>query len=549
MRVKSAQRLVWLSALLPLLFGYLGFRVYELQIPHSYRGHDLTREVHLQQSQFLPLQMKRGLILDRNGQPLTAPESSYAVGLFPKAIPSLDSLELGRLFTPMEAYLIRRAAAEGPEPRWVIEQGLSQSRADAIRTAGLPGIVVGSTGHRYGSDSLARHLVGFANDLGGQMGLEKAFEQELFGDQVPGFMAIFDGRDRLMGSVDLKKATSGKPPYDLFTTIDSRIQAVVEWELDRTEHPLGGPLRGAVVVLDVTSGEPLAIASRPNFDQTAVPRESHVQWNRAFTAYEPGSVFKPLVAAAALEEGKLRLDEVLDCPAQRTVGGMNFYNVDRKGYGKIPFREAMARSCNTSMIEIGYERLGAEKLLETARQFGLGRPTGIYPGAEEQEGLLPRLLYGGDVAQFSFGQGGLMTTPLQIARAYAAIASGGILPPVRLVTAVRTPDGEVVERPQAEKPRRVMEQETAWALQEALRAVTDPAGVGTGRLAWVERGGSAGKTGSAETVQNGQKITHAWFAGWVPVRSPRYVIVVFLENGQSGGAYAAPLFRRIAEEL
>lgn len=549
MRVKTAQRELWLGVISFFIMAALGVRVFQLQMMPTFNNRDLVGEVIAQRRQQLPLQMRRGRILDRNGAVLTGVRSTYAVGLFPRAAGEWDSRTLSSLFFLGEVNRLMQAR-QNPEAQWVITEGVSRERAEAIRAANLPGIVVGSTGNRYGPDSLARHLVGYANSQGGQLGLEKAFEEQLAGDRVPYAVADFDGRNRLLyGAIREVEATTGKEPYDLTTTIDGRIQAAVEAALDRTVQPVtGNELRGAVVVLDVKSGEPLALASRPNFSQMQLP-DGDALLNRALTAYEPGSVFKPLVAAIALEEGKLSLEEEFDCPASYELGGVPFYNYDKKGFGRLPFHEALARSCNSTMVELGYKRLGAAKLLEAARRFGLGQATGIYPRSGEDPGSLPALTYGGDVAQFSFGQGGLMATPLQIARAYAAIAGDGMLPPVRLVTTVRKPDGEVLQRLQAEEPRRIISRETARELRAALQEVTDPEGVGTGKAAWVEGVGSAGKTGSADTEQNGKKITHAWFAGWVPAEAPRYVIVVFIEDGKSGGGYAAPLFRQVAEGI
>ncbi|MFZ5823343.1 MAG: peptidoglycan D,D-transpeptidase FtsI family protein [Bacillota bacterium] len=548
MRVKMAQRMLWLSVIALGVFGSLGLRVFQLQIEGVDRGHDLLETVYSQRTQSLSLQMRRGRILDRNGVDLTDPESSFGLGLFPKLLgdPAEAAQRLSAVLSPHQVALVLEHASKSPEPAWVLE-GLSAPVRERLERLKLPGLVTGPTGRRYGAESLARHLVGYASEQGGQQGLERAYEGELVGDRVPYLVATFDGRDRPLFPIRRMLPETGKEPYDLFTTLDARMQRVVEQEMDAG----GAMLRGAVVVMEARSGEVLALASRPNFNQMRISgdeRDSPLV-NRALLAYEPGSVFKSLVAAAALEEGKVSLDESFDCQGHYELGGLTFGDANGEGHGSITFREAVARSCNITFIQVGYERLGAAKLLEAARRFGLGSPTGIYPGADESAGRLPPLAYGGDVAQFSFGQGGLMVTPVQVARAYAAIANGGILPPVRVVTAAKKPSGVVMARPETGQARRVISRETARELQEALQGVTDPTGRGTGRAAWVEGQGSAGKTGSAETVHDGRPVTHAWFAGWTPVESPRYVIVVLVEDGKSGGLAAAPLFRRIAEGI
>lgn len=565
MRVKMAKRMLWLSVIALGLFGSMGFRLYHLQIERTDRGHDLLQEVYSQRTQSLPLQMRRGQILDRNGVVLTDPESTFGIGIFPKLLgdPTRVTAALETVLTePMQVELILERARKSPEPAWVLE-GLPSRTIERIQSLKLPGIVAGPTGRRYGPESLARHLVGYANAEGGQQGLERAFETDLYGDRVPFLVATFDGRNRLLfEGIRRIEPQSGKEPYDIFTTLDARMQRVVEAEMDATAVADGARLRGAVVVMDAKTGEVLAAASRPDYNQmgfSADDRGSPLV-NRALLAYEPGSVFKSLVAAAALEEGQVTLDEEFDCQGHYELGDTRFGEAGQ-GHGRITFREAIARSCNITFVQVGYERLGAAKLLETARRFGLGSPTGLFPGDDESAGLLPTLKFGGDVAQFSFGQGGLMATPIQVARAYAAIANGGVLPPARLVTAVKKPTGQVMVRPQAAEPRRIISRETARQMQEALQGVTRPGGQGTGRAGWVEGFGSAGKTGSAETVHDGRPVTHAWFAGWTPVGSsvgalvdsavdaPRYVIVVLVEDGRSGGMTAAPLFRRIAEGI
>ncbi|MFZ5816608.1 MAG: peptidoglycan D,D-transpeptidase FtsI family protein [Bacillota bacterium] len=550
MRVRMAQRILWLSVVALLLFSGLGYRLYGYQIG---RHQELVEAVHSQRTQALPLQMRRGRILDRNGVVLTDPASSFGVGLFPRLMGDLEAVErqLARLLSPAQLAQVLAYARSTREPGWVGES-LTARQAEQVRALGLPGIVVGPTGQRYGHGSLARHLVGFASDRqGGKLGLEAAFEQQLYGRNVPHYLAAFDGRGRPLFPEGIRRVEprdpAGKQPYDLFTTLDAGVQGAVEAAMDRTFHPVGGPLRGAVVVLDVQTGEPLAIASRPQLNQREGTGD---QTNRALIPYELGSVFKPLVAAWALEQERVTPEERFECQGHYDLGKLSFRDAGGKAHGSVRLQEAIAWSCNVAFIQIGYERLGRTELLEAARRFGLDRPTGLYPGAEEPVAPLPALPYGGDVAQFSFGQAGLMASPLQVARAYAALANGGVLPPVRLVTAVRDPSGVVMDQPPpAERPQRVISPETAREVQEALGAVTDPRGQGTGRAAWLERFGAAGKTGSAETAREGRPVTHAWFAGWVPARQPRYVIVVLIEDGQAGGLYAAPLFRRIGEAL
>lgn len=554
MRIRMVRRMFVLSVGALLCLSALGVRLFHLQI---LQGPALTRQVFSQRTERLPLQMRRGVIYDRYGVPLTDPQSTWGLAVFPRLFG--DPAEVAPVLA--EALGEERAAAvlayvqRHHEAAWVIE-GLSASAAERVQgyiEAGqLPGVAVGPTGWRYGPGSLARHVVGFANASGGWTGLELAYDDALRGENVPYLVASYHGRGGPLFDEPVQvvqpRDPDAKEPHDVHTSLDARIQAAVELEMDRTPHPDGGPLRAAVVVMDVATGEPLAIASRPNFDQARFAAENQLR-NRALTPYETGSVFKPLVAAAALEAGAVSPQELIECSGTYRLGDRTFRDVAGTVTGPVTLREAIARSCNTAFIRIGYERLGAERLLEAARRFGLGEPTGALPPGFEPVAPLPELRYGGDVAQLSFGQGGLRASPLQVARAYTAIANGGVLHPVRLVSSVRTSDGEVLFRPRAAAPRRVMSRETAAELQEALLAAVVPGGGGTGEAAWLEDVGAAGKSGSADTMLDGRPVTHAWFAGWFPARRPQYVVVVLIEDGQAGGAHAAPLFRRIAEAI
>lgn len=556
MRLLVGRRVVWLSVLFLVCFGALAGRLYNLQIV---KAEAYSRVAYQQRRLHLPVASRRGLILDRNGRSLTDPQSGWGVAAFPPLM--RFEAEVIRALSPMlgvgeielHLKLPRREDPLWRQPVW-LAPSVSEAQAARIRALKLPGIVVAPVGIRYGSESLARHLIGYVNEQGGQLGLESAFEQHLAGDAVPAYVAYLDGRKSPLAGLGVRAAlpTVGKEPYHLYTTLDARIQQVVESVLDAHRHPDGGALRGAAIVLDARAGDVLAMASRPDYDQRHDPNlrvnlGDDFLMNRAVSPFEPGSVFKAVVAAAAMDEGLVKLTDRFYCPGHYEVGGQRFTDGDGKGHGWITFKDAIAKSCNVTFAHVGYRRMGADRLLAAAQKYGLGVPTELgLP--EEQPGTLPPLRYGGEVAQFAFGQG-LLVTPVQVARAFAAIANDGVLPALKLVTAVKNPDGKVMYRPPSGQAVRVMSAATARQLLTALSAVTDPKGVGTGRRAWVSGGGASGKTGSAEGTENGAPTVHAWFAGFVPAQRPRLAIVVLVQGGGSGGLVAAPLFRSIGEGL
>jgi penicillin-binding protein 2 len=560
MEIRVRRRIVWLSAVVLLMMAGLGGRLFAISVG---KGAEYTRMAYRQRTLTLPVAGSRGQILDRHGALLSDSMPAWRVAVFPPLVQDrakAAEVLAGALATPETPAwnkvwnLAWDAMAPKAEPSW-LDRTLSEAQAAKVRLLNLPGVAVGRSAGRYGPEALARHLVGYLNAQGGQLGLEQFYNRELSGEAPPALTAVLDGLGHPIdegAGIRLLQPATGKPPANVYTTLDAQIQMEVDRVLDRKPAQ-----RAAAVVMDPVSGEVLAMASRPQFEYATLgdlltgSGSGDILLNRALAAYEPGSIFKPIVAAAALEQGLVRPSEEFFCAGHVAIGGHMFTEASG-GHGALTFQEAIARSCNVTFLDVGYERLGADGIRAAARQFGLGSRTGVLGSdwADDLAGAIPGSAGGAD-PQMAFGQGGLMVTPLQIARAYAAIANGGTLPPVRLVDAIKSPAGEVLKRPAAGRAKRIISRETAAALQKALGAVTDPKGDGTGREAWIPGVGSAGKTGSAETgrTEKGQSVVHAWFAGYFPQTRPRYVVVVLVENGQYGGQAAAPIFREIGKAI
>ncbi len=567
MHVVIGRRILWLSLFALLALAGLGYRLYQIQVVH---GPQYARMAYLQRTLVLPVGETRGRILDRNGQPLTDPRPTWGVAVFPPLVREPEEVA-GLLWSVLKRgpaaeklspdAIVTNLTRRPHEARWLV-RGITEQTAQRIAALGLPGITVGPVTERYGEGALARHLVGYLNAANGrptgQLGLEALFDAELNGEAVPAMVTYLDGLgDPLTGlGIRTMKPLAGKEPYDVQTTIDRHIQAITEDVLDRTPHPDGGPMRGAVVVMDPHTGDVLAMASRPQlpydeaaFDAALQDRAASPFVNRAVRPFAPGSVFKPIVAAEALEQGLVSLQERFNCTGRYDIGPTRFRDPGGRAHGSLTFQQAVAQSCNVTFLRLGHQRMGEEMLRQAARRFGFGMaPGGLGEGRSldaREAGHVPEP---GDAStvQIALGQGSLAVTPLQVARAYSAIANGGVLPPVRLVTAVKSPAGAVVTKPAAGQGVRILSRATVRDLQQALQAVTYPEGKGTGKAAWVAQGGSAGKTGTAEVTP---AIAHAWFAGYLPLAEPRYVIVVFVEQGGSGGRTAAPIFRAIGERI
>lgn len=494
------------------------------------QGAELARRAHAQRAQALPIGMARGLILDRNGVPLTDPHTRLKIGAFPALV--CDLLAVSRDLADVTGQnagvlLDRLRGAAGPVE---LVTGVSEGVARKVAALNLPGVVVVPEVARYGPGSLARHVVGYTTPRGdrGVAGLEAEYDDLLRVSRPEALVALVDASRRAIPGLGLsRRPGEDRPGQDLALTIDSRVQRVVEDVLDRA-----GVIRGTVVVLDAWTGDILAMASRPQYRQDRVADylgddRNGPLLNRAVRAFTPGSIFKVVVALAALESGLVDMDESFECSGTIDVGGGGVVTCPGGGHGRLTFREALAQSCNVTFVTVG-RRVGGQALLVFARSLGLARVSGA--GLDgEMAGTIPDPagLSAGDLANLSIGQGELAVTPLQMAQIMAAVARGGEFQAARVVAGEPRP-----------RPRRAFSTWTAWRLQSALAEVTR---AGTGKLAAVHPYGTAGKTG---TAQSGEDV-HAWFAGYGPLFQPRFVTVVLVEGGRAGGTVAAPLFREI----
>lgn len=528
--------------------------VVRLMFIQIWQGPEFARRAFVQRTWSLEVDISRGIIFDRNLIPLTDPGERYNLAVFPS--PARDNTKAARMLAPIlgvpEEQLTRKLSDLSGE--WLV-QGISPSAADTVRKMDLPGILVVTQPVRYGPGSTARHLVGYIkpSENRGQLGLEGTYDDRLRGDRPSRVIAFHDAHGRVIPGLGIRTVKPpGKEPLDLILTIDRQIQWAVEEALDRASVE-----RGAVVVLSPRTGEVLAMASRPDYDQGTWANNPEDQAgsfliNRAVGAYPPGSVFKIVTAAAALEEGVTSLDEEFFCSGSYQLGQQTYrcYLFDQGGHGGLTFKDALAQSSNPVFVEIGVERIGGEKLIDYARRFGFGEVTSLRLWNEEP-GNLPQLGDRdplGEVALMSFGQGKLTATPLQIAQAMAIVANDGVRVPLRLVEKVRRQNGEVVWKAPRPGGTRVIERRTAQLLQEALEAATQPGG--TGRQAYISGVTVAGKTGSAEKLnRDGTTGVHAWFVGYFPADNPEYVVAVLVEDGGSGGGRAAPIFREIGEGI
>ncbi len=503
--------------------------------------------------QEVPMDIARGEILDRNGLPLTNTAQHFSIIVFPSLLADV-SATVGKLsvFTGIAPDKIMATIAEEGKP-FKLKTNIDGVTAQKINTLKIPGVLAVTEKMRYGYSPLAAHVSGYINvaDNRGVSGIESMYDEVLRSSQPEYTAVLVDAGQQIIPGLGYKhiRFGNGPGPSNVVLTLDSRIQKIVEEVMDR--HAL----KGAVVVLHPSTGEVLAMASRPNFDANNLSQylsqDAAPLLNRALSAYQPGSVFKLVVAAAALECEVVKPNDRFFDPGYINVNGIRFngWDYEKGGRGWITFTDAMAYSSNPALIEVGL-KLGAEKLISYAQSLGFGHRTRLEFDGEADGNLpSPENIYPGELANLSIGQGSFEATPLQIVSLVATIVNDGIKVDPYIVSKFATTEGVVIKNFPASRGTRVLSRRTAREMREMMTAVTR---YGTGQAAYVEGVGSAGKTGSAETGRlnaAGQSINHAWFAGYAPLDNPQFAAVVFVEEGMSGGNVAAPIFREIFSEI
>ncbi len=412
-----------------------------------------------------------------------------------------------------------------------------------------PGARVYRCEERYGINSVAHHTIGYLDGSGkGVSGIELAFNDYLTecSGSITAYHTVNSGGRSLSGSEPVVVDTTFLSSGGIVLSLDMDIQQIAEDAADKFIE------RGAIVVMEAKTGRIRAIVSRPLFEQNNVAASISCDdgqlVNRAISAYDVGSVFKLVVAAAALENG-VDASTVFLCEGSTQIGNNVFHCSNRSGHGEIDMSQATARSCNIYFIELA-NLIGGERLLRYAESLGFGSKINLADNYSTQQGCLPEslvLLNPAALANFSFGQGELMATPVHIARLIAAIANNGAMPDCTVYEYLVDYNGNKFSLHEPETVQ-VMKSATAESLRFFMREAVIS---GTGKPGASEYISSGAKTGTAQTgiVRDGKNILQAWYAGFFPFESPEYVCVVLIENGVSGGADAGPVFRYIMDEI
>lgn len=403
----------------------------------------------------------------------------------------------------------------------------------------------------YSNPGLAAHVIGIQNHEGkGVSGIESSFSKNLEGRD--GYeITQRDTRGLALGK------TSGviQPPIkgtDVKLAVDLGLQAIAEEELDvGLVHAEAE--RGTVIVMDPKTGEVLAMASRPTYDLNLRENVAAAGVNYATQAvYEPGSTFKFIVTAAAIELGLMGPRSVVFCH-NGVLNEMKPPVKDYAPFGWLTLEQVLAKSSNIGTYQIA-KAVGRDRFYDYMEAFGFGERTGIDLGAE-QAGLAPRSSNNREFASKCYGYA-INVTPLQVANGYCAIANGGKLMRPLIAKATLAPNGQVLHQYEPEVVRQVVSERTARLMRTALSTVTEPGGTAT--LAAVPGFWVAGKTGTAWKVIDGgydrsRKVTS--FVGMLPAEDPEFVCVVVIDDPRTkevslgGGTIAAPVFSRVAGRI
>lgn len=508
----------------------LFFRLYYLTA-----GNALSTAAKTQSSYTLDVIEERGIIYDCHMQRMTNTEERYIAAVMPcpESLAALSDVLEGEKYEQM----LQRFEDNRP---FLMEVESPQIYAY--------GVDVFSKTQRYQDPQPAVHIIGHLQDGKGVYGIEKAYDSILSdcGRNVQVSYAVDLYHAPLINVAPNIRQTSSRQGVVL--TIDQKMQKMVE------EVASYYIRRGAVVVMDVQTGDIRASLSLPVFSpeniEDALSDEGEPFVNRAVSAYNVGSTFKLMVAACALESG-ITPQFGYECRGVIDVDGIGFHCHNLGGHSWLTMQRAIEQSCNPYFIRLA-QRLDPERLHALCLAAGFSRQTRLAPQMITASGTMPtveELHNRPTLANFSFGQGSLTATPMQIAQMISMIANGGRAVTPRLVMG-STMDGETLDQ---ENPNHeavpVISSETAETLREMMISTVEQ---GSGHYARPSFGSAGGKTASAQTGtyrEDGTEAVQAWFSGFYPAENPRYAIVVVNEEGGSGGIAAAPVFRGVANGI
>ena len=546
---KMNKRIIFISVLMTVGFLILAVKLYYIQV---LKHDEFLSKAKDQYQRFLLLEPKRGTIYDRNMKELAVSIELESIYLIPKEIDdSKKTIQKLLKVINIKKNKLLKSLKEKKNFVWV-KRKIEPDQARKIKEFNIKGAGFLKEYKRfYPKRDLAGHVIGFVGTDNKRLeGLEFLHDDHLRGES----RQILVERDALGRNLYFKDIDSKYPliGYDLILTIDEVIQYIAEKELKKQVIKTNAK-RGIIIIMDPHSGEILALAEIPGFNPNIFAKYDSLIWrNRAITdGYEPGSTFKIIAAASALEENKVKSQELIFCENGKIeIGGITIR--DHQKYGWLTFEEIIQKSSNIGAIKIS-QRLGKKSFYNYIKKFGFGDKTGIdLPG--EIPGIIraPKNWSHVSIGAISIGQE-ILITPIQLINAVSTIANGGVLVKPRILKAVSY-KGKIIKVTLQEEMRRVISYRTSKIMRRTLKGAVNE---GTGNLAAVNGFSVAGKTGTAQKFDPIQKTYSkdkylASFIGFVPAEEPKIAILVIIDEPKDifwGGRVAAPVFSRVAQQV
>lgn len=527
------------------IFLAIGVKLFFIQVLPS----SSSTKSYLKYRQVYP---ERGLILDRNEQPLALNKKTYLVFAEPKKVKDLSSVS-EKIAKELSVDQASIEARMNPNLDWVkLTEGVSQKSKRALEQLKMVGIGFQEQSQRYYPEaSLSAHLLGFVGkgkegEPVGYFGVEGFYEQDLAG--LLGFVKSerdLIGRPILIGAQEKIDSEDGR---DLVLTIDKSVQVIAKSKL-KTGLDIYQAKEGCVIIANPNSLEILALTCLPDYDPNSYYDSNDLIFNNQAISslYEPGSTFKPLIVAAAIEDKAIKPDSKFDEKGAITIGEYTIRTWNNKYEGKISMTRILEKSSNVGMVYIG-SKLGKNKTLDYVKKLGFGEKTGADLQGESS-GYLRDYWTDIDYATVTFGQG-IVVTPMQMVRAFSSVINGGNLMRPFIVKAIKTGTSTQIVMPKLDK--KIYSEKTSEIMKKMLVSTVEH-----GEYKWVKPEGYkiGGKTGTAQIAIGGRYDTSktiASFIGFAPADKPKFIALVVLKEPKSsiyGSETAAPLFFEIAKEL
>lgn len=505
-------------------------------------------------SRELPIKADRGLIVDRNGEALASNITTVSLVVVPGQIkePEKVAKDLSSIlksdYKDMLAHVTKSTSIERVHPEG---RRLDFDIAEQINNLKYDGVYLLKESKRYYPyESVLSHVLGYVGiDNQGLSGIELYYDSYLTG--ADGAIKYFsDGKGNKLELTEIYEAPT--PGVTLELTIDMRLQMAVENELDNVVAKYS-PEQALIMAMDPKSGEILAMASRPNFNNNEYQKYSTEVINRnlpIWMTYEPGSTFKIITLSAALEEKTINLfNDTFHDGGAIEVDGAVIHCWKHGGHGTQTMLEVVENSCNPGFVKIG-QTLGTEKLMSYINNYGFGSKTGVDLNGESS-GILfkPENMGPVELATTSFGQG-ISVTPLQQIRAVSAAINGGNLYTPHIVSSFKESEtGSIIKKVEPHSEKQVISEETSKLVRHALESVVAS---GSGKNAYIENYRVGGKTGTAQKVKDGKYMDGNYilsFIGFLPANNPEIIVYVAVDNPkgvtQYGGVVSAPIAKSV----